>query len=114
MSNPILTLNSSNFDETINKDFTLVDFWAEWCAPCKALAPVLEEIANKYDGKLKVAKVDIDNQLELATRYGVRSVPTILLFKDGKQINMVVGNQPDNLRETVEREINSREINSIA
>ncbi|MEG2119764.1 MAG: thioredoxin [Pseudoflavonifractor sp.] len=72
----------------------MVDFWATWCGPCKMLAPVIEDLAGKYEGKATVGKVDIDEQEELAGRYGVMSIPTIVFFKDGKEIARKVGVMP--------------------
>ena len=72
----------------------LVDFWATWCAPCRAIAPILEELANDYAGRVTVAKVDVDSNQSTAAQYGVRSIPTLLLFKDGQVIGQLVGNVP--------------------
>ena len=80
------TLNQVNFDETVNNDTTpvLVDFWAEWCGPCKMLAPVLEEVAGEQAGKAIVAKVNIDESPELAQRFGITAIPTLIVFKQGQ------------------------------
>ena len=72
----------------------LVDFWATWCAPCRALAPVIEEVAGQYAGKLAVYKLDIDSNPETPARYGVRGIPTVILFKDGQAVDQVVGAVP--------------------
>tara|TARA_B100000029_G_scaffold516796_1_gene634382 strand:+ start:23652 stop:23975 length:324 start_codon:yes stop_codon:yes gene_type:complete len=72
----------------------LVDFWAEWCGPCKAVAPTLEELAEDYDGRLKIVKVDIDENREAATRFGIRSIPSLLLFKDGAEVDRILGALP--------------------
>lgn len=72
----------------------LVDFWAEWCAPCRALAPALEAVATEFQGKLKVVKINIDENPEVPTQFGVRSIPTLILFKDGKVIDQSLGNIP--------------------
>ena len=86
MSEQILQINDSDFDEQVLKSEipVLVDFWAEWCGPCKMIAPILEEIAVEYAGKLIVAKVNIDNNPGTPQRYGVRGIPTLILFKDGE------------------------------
>ena len=73
----------------------MVDFWATWCGPCKMLAPVIEDIGKKYDGKAVVAKVDVDANPGLAAKYGVMSIPTVIFFKDGKEIDRKVGVMPE-------------------
>jgi len=95
MSEKILYLDTEKFDEVINKEkLVLIDFWATWCAPCRMLAPVIEKIADQYEGKLVVGKVDIDEQQELAIRYGIQSIPTVVLFKDGKVVAKEIGVKP--------------------
>ena len=96
MAKNILTLSDSTFDETIGGADTpvLVDFWAEWCGPCKMVAPILDEIAREYQGKLTVAKVNIDDNPMTPNEYGVRGIPTMILFKDGKQVDTKVGALP--------------------
>src|SRR6266487_4683189 len=89
----ILTLTESNFDQEVLKSPTpvLVDFWAEWCGPCKMVAPILDELATEYDGKVKIAKLNIDEYQGLATEYGIRAIPTLLIFKDGQVTDQIVG-----------------------
>jgi len=89
-----LHLTEKNFDATIGAGRTLVDFWAGWCMPCKMVAPVIEELAAEYEGSVTIAKVDVDNEGGLAARYGVRSIPTVILFKDGAEVKRFVGVQP--------------------
>ncbi|MBL8940041.1 MAG: thioredoxin [Archangium sp.] len=72
----------------------LVDFWATWCAPCRAIAPALEELATQYKGKLKIAKVDVDESQQVAQQFGIRSIPTLLLFKGGRVVDQLVGAMP--------------------
>jgi thioredoxin 1 len=87
----IITLNAANFEGTIESGLTLVDFWAEWCAPCRMLAPVLEEVASLENQTAKVGKVNVDNDQALASRYNIRGIPTMILFKDGQPVDQIVG-----------------------
>src|SRR5258705_12163540 len=85
----------------------LVDFWATWCAPCRAIAPALEELATQYKGKVKIAKVDVDDAQEVAQKFGIRSIPTLLMFKGGKVVEQIVGAVPkskleESLRKLIE------------
>jgi thioredoxin 1 len=84
-------LTKSNFDESIKQGVSLVDFWAEWCGPCTMAAPVIEELSNEYAGKVLVAKIDVDAEPEIAEKNGVMSIPTIILYKDGKELGRQVG-----------------------
>ena len=77
-----------------SKSPVMVDFWAQWCAPCLATAPVLEELATEYDGKVDFAKVDVDENGPLAAKYGIAAIPTILVFKDGKPVEQILGFKP--------------------
>ncbi|MDQ2754737.1 MAG: thioredoxin [Actinomycetota bacterium] len=89
----VLTLTDQTFDEQIKSSDTpvLVDFWAEWCGPCKMIAPVLDEIATDQDGKLQIGKINIDDNMELARRFEVMSIPTLILFKDGEPQLRIIG-----------------------
>lgn len=91
-----ITITDSNFEEEVIKSNlpVLIDFWAVWCGPCKAIAPIVEEIAAEYDGKVKVGKLDVDQNNNSAIKYGVRSIPTLLIFKEGKLINTIIGRVP--------------------
>src|SRR5574341_2203604 len=97
MSENMVILNDSNFDAEVSSDAggpILVDFWATWCGPCRMVAPVLEEIANEQSTKIRVAKLDVDQNPITAGRFGVRSIPTMILFKNGREAQRVVGYMP--------------------
>jgi thioredoxin 1 len=96
MSEKISNLTSDNFKAAITSSTTpvLVDFWAPWCGPCKAIAPILEELATELDGKLKIAKVNIDENDSISAEYGVRAIPTMILFKGGAVAETLVGMMP--------------------
>ncbi len=89
-------VTDSDFEQEVLEAETpvLVDFWAEWCAPCKMVAPVLDDLANEYDGKIKFTKVDVDTNPQTAMKYGIRSIPTLLVFKGGSPVDQVVGAVP--------------------
>lgn len=95
MAHPV-AVTDSEFQELVLKSETpvLVDFWADWCAPCKMIAPIVEELAEEYDGKIVFAKVDVDSSPLTAAEYGIRSIPTLLVFKDGSPVDQVVGAVP--------------------
>ena len=93
MAEGIVTLSDSTFDEEVKgaSEPVLVDFWAEWCGPCKMIAPTLEEISRDYAGKLKVGKLNVDDNPDIARRFEVMSIPTLILFKDGEPVQRLIG-----------------------
>ena len=95
MGSNTVAVTDSSWDAEIEKHagFALVDFWAEWCGPCRMIGPSIDELAAEFGAKLKVAKVDVDSSTEIASKYGIRSIPCLILFKDGKQIDQRVGAQ---------------------
>lgn len=96
MSENLFEFTDQNFENDVELSETpvLIDFWAVWCGPCKAIAPVIEEIADEYQGKVKVGKVDVDQNQNIAMKYGIRSIPTILIMKKGEVVNQIVGAVP--------------------
>ena len=98
-----IKLTDQNFEqEVLRADMpVLVDFWASWCGPCQMLSPVIAEIAEEYAGKVKVGKVNVDEQPNLANRYGIASIPTVMLFKNGEVVNTSLGYRPKNELETM-------------
>ena len=88
-----LEITDANFEEVVLKSSkpVLVDFWAEWCGPCRMLGPIIEELSSDYDGKAVIGKVDVDSNQQYAAQFGVRNIPTVLIFKDGELVNRQVG-----------------------
>jgi thioredoxin 1 len=102
-------ITDGNFQTEVLKSDqpVLLDFWAEWCGPCKMIAPIVEEIAKEYEGKLKVGKVDVDSNQQTSMQYGIRSIPTLLIFKGGKVVDQLVGAVPKKmLTEKITKHLN--------
>ena len=101
----VVTLEDRTFEQEVLKSDTpvLVDFWAVWCQPCKVIAPVVDSLATRYKGKLKVAKMDVDQHQAVPQQFGIRSIPTLLLFKDGRVVDTVVGSDKTRLEESVRK-----------
>lgn len=100
-------LGKDNFDETVGKGTVLVDFWATWCGPCKMLAPTIEELAKDYQGKAEICKVDVDENPDLAQKFGIYSIPTMIIFKDGKPVDKMTGFRvKSQIEEVIDKHLN--------
>ena len=86
-------LTGANFEATLAEGVSLVDFWAPWCGPCRMIAPVIEELAEDYEGKANICKVNTDEEQDIAVKFGIRSIPTIMFFKNGEMVDQIVGAQ---------------------
>jgi thioredoxin 1 len=95
MAEGVVDLNGSNYDETVKSGIVLVDFWAPWCGPCKMQTPILEKVAAAVGSKAVISKVNVDEAPELAARYGIRSIPTLILLKDGEVVQQYIGLQQE-------------------
>jgi len=104
-STDVVNLQDATFEQEVLKSDlpVLVDFWAVWCGPCKAIAPAVEDLARRYQGKLKVCKMDVDEHQQVPQNFGIRSIPTMLLFKGGKVVGTVVGADKGKLEESVKK-----------
>ncbi|MDR9387936.1 MAG: thioredoxin [Balneolaceae bacterium] len=102
-----IEFNDTNFATEVESADTpvLVDFWAEWCGPCRMVGPVVEELAGEYEGKVKVGKVDVDNNPSVSMKYGIRSIPTLLIFKNGEVVDQVVGAVP---KSTLQKQLDAQ------
>ncbi len=106
-SKNVKEFTDANFEDEVLKANTpvLVDFWAVWCAPCRVIAPVVDEIADSYGGKLKVGKINVDDNSETPNKYGIRSIPTLILFSEGKVIEQIIGANPAEIKRVVEQHV---------
>jgi len=106
-SKNVQEFTDANFEDEVLKADTpvLVDFWAVWCAPCRVIAPVVDEIADSYGGKLKVGKVNVDDNSKTPNKYGIRSIPTLILFSEGKVVEQIIGANPAEVKRVVEQHV---------
>jgi len=105
-SDKVKTLSDSNFDEAIKQGVVLVDLWAEWCGPCRRLAPTVDALANDYDGKVTVGKLNVDENPNTSARFSIRGIPTILIFKGGEIVESVVGlADKDHLKQLIDKHV---------
>ncbi|MGA8164282.1 MAG: thioredoxin [Waddliaceae bacterium] len=106
MADHLKYLNDDNFDEEIAEGITLVDFYADWCGPCRMMEPIIEELATEMEGKAKIAKIDIETSQKVTANFNVTSIPTLILFKDGNELQRIVGiKDKDSLLGVISKEI---------
>ena len=109
MPKEVVNLNSESFDKFLQEnEVAVVDFWAVWCMPCLMVAPIIENLAKKYEGKIAFGKVNVDEERDIAMRFGIMSIPTIIIFKDGKMVDQIVGAMPEKILEEKLLEATSR------
>jgi len=105
-SEKVKTFNDSNFDEETKQGVVLVDLWAEWCGPCRRLAPTVDALAQEFDGRATIGKLDVDENPNVPGRYAVRGIPTLLLFKDGQLVEQLVGLKPkEEIADAIQRQL---------
>ena len=109
MAGKIVKLTDADFDGKVKSEsLILVDFWAEWCGPCRVIAPVLEELAGEYTGRLTIGKLNVDENRQIAARFGIRSIPTLVFFRDGARVDQVIGAHPKGtLKAKIEQLLNA-------
>jgi len=109
MPKEVINLNSESFDKFLQEnEVVVVDFWAVWCMPCLMVAPIMENLARKYEGKIAFGKVNVDEERDIAMRFGIMSIPTIIIFKDGKMVDQIIGAMPEKILEEKLLEATSR------
>ena len=101
----VVHIDDKNFSEQVKEGWVLVDFWAEWCGPCQALSPVIEDLAETYDGRAKICKMNVDENQETPAQFGIRGIPTVVLFENGQVVETLTGNNPQKIKELVQNSV---------
>jgi len=100
MEEKIIELTNDNFDNFLKeKEFVIVDFWAPWCMPCRMVSPIIENLSKKYEGKVSFGKLNVDQQQDIAVKFGIMSIPTIIIFQNGKEVDRIIGAMPEEMLE---------------
>ena len=101
----VIHINDKSFSEETKEGWVLLDFWAEWCGPCRALSPVIDELAKSYEGRVKVCKINVDENQDTAAQFGIRGIPTVILFQNGEVVETLTGNNPQKIKELVQNTV---------